>query len=125
MLTGKKAVAIVDIDTVKDPDTGDRKSVVSRGIYGTYTVELVGVNTAMLGQSQGFALSYSVILPRINYNREKYVYFDGDLYEVKTLSKASSATDMLLNVQELTDTEKKSVIEEWIQANARPDTETV
>lgn len=125
MLTGKKAVAIVDIDTVKDPDTGDRKSVVSRGIYGTYTVELVGVNTAMLGQSQGFTLSYSVILPRINYNREKYVYFDGDLYEVKTLSKATSPTDMLLNVQELTDTEKKSAIEEWITANARPDTETV
>lgn len=124
MLTGKKAVAIVDIDTVKDPDTGDRKSVVSRGIYGTYTVELVGVNTAMLGQSQGFTLSYSVILPRINYNREKYVYFDDKLYEVKTLSKAKKVNEMTLNVQELTDSDKKTAIEEWI-ANARPSTAAV
>ena len=124
MLTGKKAVAIVDIDTVKDPDTGDRKDTVARGIYGTYTVELVGVNTAMLGQSQGFNLSYSIILPRINYNGEKYVYFDDELYEVKTLSKAANANDMTLNVQNLTDSDKIAVIKEWI-INARSDTEIV
>ena len=124
MLTGKKAVAIVDIDTVKDTETGDRKDTVTRGIYGTYTVELVGVNTAMLGQSQGFNLSYSIILPRINYNGEKYVYFDDELYEVKTLSKAANANDMTLNVQNLTDSDKIAVIKEWI-VNARPDTETV
>lgn len=124
MLTGKKAVAIVDIDTVKDPDTGDRKSVVSRGIYGTYTVELVGVNTAMLGQSQGFNLSYSVILPRINYNNEKYVYFDGELYEVKTLSKAANVNDMTLNVQKLTDADKAAIIKEWI-ANVKKNANAV
>lgn len=124
MLTGKKAVAVIDIDTVKDTETGDRKDTVTRGIYGTYIVELVGVNTAMLGQSQGFNLSYSVILPRINYNGEKYVYFDDDLYEVKTLSKAASVNDMTLNVQKLTDSDKVTVIKEWI-ANARTDTEIV
>lgn len=124
MLTGKKAVAIIDIDTVKDTETGDRKDTVTRGIYGTYTVELVGVNTAMLGQSQGFNLSYSVILPRINYNGEKFVYFDDELYEVKTLSKAANANDMTLNVQKITDTDKATVIKEWI-ANARPDTKAV
>lgn len=117
MLTGKKAVAIVDIDTVKDTETGDRKDTVTRGVYGTYTVELVGVNTAMLGQSQGFNLSYSVILPRINYDNEKYVYFDGNVYEVKTLSKAKKANEMTLNVQEITDVNKKAVIEEWITNN--------
>lgn len=124
MITGKKAVAIVDIDTVKNVETGDRESVVSGGIYGTYTVDLVGVSTAMLGQSQGFNLSYSVILPRINYNGEKYVYFDGNLCEVKTLSKAKKVNEMTLNVQELTDRDKKTAIEEWI-ANARPDTAAV
>lgn len=115
MLTGKKAVAIVDIDTVKDTETGDRKDTVTRGIYGTYTVELVGVNTAMLGQSQGFNLSYSVIMPRINYNGEKFVYFGDELYEVKTLSKAANANDMTLNVQKLTDADKAAVIKEWIE----------
>lgn len=124
MITGKKAVAIVDIDTVKNVETGDRESVVSGGVYGTYTVELVGVNTAMLGQSQGFNLSYSVILPRINYGGEKYVYFDDNLYEVKTLSKAKKVNEMTLNVQELTDRDKKTAIEEWI-SNARPGTAAV
>lgn len=124
MITGKKAVAIVDIDTVKNVETGDRESVVSGGIYGTYTVDLVGVSTAMLGQSQGFNLSYSVILPRMNYSGEKYVYFDGNLYEIKALSKAKKANEMTLNVQELTDSDKKKAIEEWI-TNARPDTAAV
>lgn len=124
MLTGKKAVAVVDIDTVKDTETGDRKDTVTRGIYGTYTVELVGVNTAMLGQSQGFNLSYSVILPRINYNNEKYVYFDDELYEVKTLSKAANANDMTLNVQKLTDADKATVIKEWI-ANVKKNANAV
>lgn len=124
MLTGKKAVAIVDIDTVKNVETGDRESVVSGGIYGTYTVDLVGVSTAMLGQSQGFNLSYSVVLPRMNYSGEKYVYFDGNLYEIKALSKAKKTNEMTLNVQELTDRDKKTAIEEWI-ANARPDTAAV
>lgn len=118
MLTGKKAVAIVDIDTVKDTGTGDRNDIVSRGTYASYTVELVGINTSMLGQSQGFNLSYSVIVPRINYNGEKYVYFDGALYEVKTLSKAASSNDMTLNVQKLTDTDKIKVIKEWIDARS-------
>lgn len=124
MLTGKKAVAVVDIDSVADKETGDRKDTVTRGIYGTYTVELVGVNTAMLGQSQGFNLSYSVILPRINYNNEKYVYFDGELYEVKTLSKAANANDMTLNVQKLTDADKAAVIKEWI-ANVKKNANAV
>lgn len=115
MLTGKKLVAIVDIDTVKDIETGDRRDTVVRGILGVYTVELVGVNTAMLGQTQGFNFSYSVIIDRIVYDGEKYLFFDGKVYEIKSFNKAQKKNQMLLNVQVIDDDDKAAVIKEWIE----------
>lgn len=114
MLTGRKAVAIVDIDTVADKETGDRSKAVERGIYGVYAVELVGVNTAQLGQSLGFTLSYSIVVPRIVYSGERYVFFDGNLYTVQTLGKAKSETEMTLNVQELKDDKAVEAVRRWI-----------
>ena len=52
-----------------------------------------------------------------NYDGEKFVYFDGNLFEVKTMGKAKLPTDMLLNVQESSDIEAKKAVEEWINAN--------
>lgn len=124
MMTGKQAVAIVDIDTIKDVETGDRKDVVNKGIYGSYTVDLVGVNTQLLGQSQSFTLSYSIIIPRIIYDNEKYVFFNDILFEVKNLSKAKNETEMLLNVQEIVDVDKKNIVKEWVDS-VRADTKTV
>lgn len=114
MITGKKLVALVDIDSVLDPETGDRTKQVSRGRKIVQTVDLVGVNTAQLGQVQGFNLAFSVEVYRTHYDNEKYLYFDGNSYEIKSLSKASVASKMLLNVQRIDDAEIKSAIEEWL-----------
>lgn len=114
MITGKKMVVLADIKSVLDPNTGDRVKAVEHAKKIVSTVELVGVQTAQLGQSQGFNLAYSVIVNRVHYSNEKYLYFDNTLYEIKSISKAKSPTEMLLNVQRITDGETKSAIERWL-----------
>lgn len=53
------------------------------------------------------------------YTSEKYLYLDGQLYEVKTIGKARNASDMLLHVQKLNDPEIKKAVEEWQNENLR------
>lgn len=117
MLTGIKRVILADLESVQNMLTGDRTKVVSRAKVLLKKVELVGVQTAQVGQIQGFNLTDSITVPRINYDGEKFVYFDGNLFEVKTMGKAKLPTEMLLNVQESSDIEAKKAVEEWINAN--------
>ncbi len=114
MLTGIKRVIIADTESVQNPANGDRKKQVTRAKVIAATVELVGIHTAQLAQVQGFNLSYSVEVNRVLYGHEKFMYFDGELYEIKTMSKAKSPVYMLLNVQVSNDQSAKSAIEEWI-----------
>lgn len=115
MITGKKFVIIANISNTQNSTTGDRTKIVTDGKKIVAKVELVGVQTAQLGQTQGFKLDYSVEIARIQYNNEKYVYFDSNIYEIKSMSKAKQETKMLLNVQKLNDSEIKNAIEEWLQ----------
>ena len=118
MLTGHKQVVLADIESgTQNATTGDREKRVTRARVLAANVELVGVNTAQLGQVQGFKLKYSVTVGRVQYSGEKYLYFDGSLYAVATLSKAKSAAEMLLNVEEVNDGAAKAAIEEWSNAN--------
>ncbi len=117
MLTGTKRVVIADMQSVQNSLNGDRKKSVVRAKVIAANVELVGIQTAQVGQVQGFNLAYSVTVKRVLYVREKFLYFDGALYEIKTMGKAKLPVDMLLNVQVSSDTAAKAAIEEWI-ANA-------
>ena len=118
MLTGHKQVVLADIESgTQNATTGDREKRVTRARVLAANVELVGVNTAQLGQVQGFKLKYSITVGRVQYSGEKYLYFDGSLYAVATLSKAKSAAEMLLNVEEVNDGAAKAAIEEWSNAN--------
>lgn len=114
MLTGIKRVIIADTVSVQNPANGDRTKSVTRAKVIAANVELVGVQTAQVGQVQGFNLAYSITVNRVQYDSEKFLYFDGVLYEVKSMSKAKSPVDMLLNVQISNDTSVKAAIEEWI-----------
>lgn len=114
MITGKKFFILANVESIVDPDTGDRIKAVASGKKLANDVELVGIQTAQLGQVQGFNLAFSVTVKRIQYENEKYLYFDGDLYEVKSLSKAKEPTQMLLNVQRLDDANIKSAVERWL-----------
>lgn len=117
MLTGVKRVILADVASVQDMTTGDRTKVVSRAKVILKNVELVGVQTVQVGQIQGFNLTFSITIPRIMYDNEKLLYFGDELYEVKTMGKAKLPTEMLLNVQESSDTEAKKAVEEWIDEN--------
>lgn len=117
MLTGIKRVILADVASVQDKATGDRTKVVSRAKVISKIVELVGVQTAQVGQIQGFNLSFSITVPRIMYDSEKYIYFDDELYDVKTMGKAKLPTEMLLNAQKSGDVEAKKAVEEWINGN--------
>lgn len=114
MVTGKKMLTLANVETVQDKTTGDRTKKVTLAKRLIATVELVGIQTAQLGQMQGFNLSFSIEIGRVYYSGEKYIYFDGAVYEVKSLSKAKEPTKMLLNVQRLDDLETKTAIEEWL-----------
>lgn len=115
MITGKKFVVIANVETVQDLETGDRVQAVTSGKKIAGKVELVGIQTAQLGQSQGFNLSYSIEVLRVHYNNEKYLYFDNNLYEIKSMSKAKEQNKMLLNVQKFDDTKTKLAIERWLK----------
>ncbi len=114
MQTGVKRVIIADTESVQDPATGDRKKRVTHAKVIAANVELVGINTAQIGQVQGFNLAYSITVKRIFYGKQKFLYFDGVLYEIKTMGKAKLPSDMLLNVQVSNDTTAKAAIDEWI-----------
>lgn len=117
MLTGSNRIILADMESVQDRPTGDRSKRVTRAKVLAASVDLVGITTAQVGQVQGFQLTHSVPVKRIMYKGEKYLYFGETLYEVKTMSKAKLAVDMLLNVQESTDSDAKSAVERWIDEN--------
>lgn len=118
LLTGRKQVVIADVtSSQQNLATGDRKKNVTRAKVLAAIVDLVGINTAQVGQVQGFRLTNSVEVDRVQYNGEKYLYCDGILCCVATMSKAKSAQKMLLNIVETNDADIKNAIEEWIDAN--------
>ena len=117
MLTGRKQVVLADIESTQNTSNGDRTKRVTRAKVLAAMVELVGVNTAQLGQVQGFRLTYSVEVDRVQYDGEKYLYFDDTLYSVGTLGKAGSPAKMLLNVSVQNDTAAVQAIKEWMDAN--------
>ena len=117
MLTGRKQVVLADVESVQNALNGDRAKRVTRARALAATVELVGVNTAQLGQVQGFRLTNSVEIDRVQYDGEKYLYFDGALYAVGTLGKARAPAKMLLNVAVYNDPAAARAVKEWIDAN--------
>ena len=117
MLTGRKQVVLADVESVQNALNGDRTKRVTRARALAATVELVGVNTAQLGQVQGFRLTNSVEIDRVQYGGEKYLYFDGALYAVGTLGKARAPAKLLLNVAVYNDPAAGRAGKEWIDAN--------
>lgn len=114
MQSGKKRVVIVNIDDSYTPTTGDRVKYVSSGKKLSCWVDLVGIQTQQLGQAQGISLSFAIEIPRIQYNYEKYCYFNNQLFEVAALSKARLANNMLLNVKKIKDEKIETAINNWL-----------
>lgn len=117
MFSGEALVYLVNIDgKTSNSDNGDKtRSVTSAtGIVGI--VDLVGIQTLQLGQSQGYNYSYSVEVPRLYYNYEKYCFFNNKLYEIRGVGKAKSHLNMLLNVCESNEKDVYDAIIKWLEA---------
>jgi len=117
MATGIRRIVIMDAESVQNGATGDRVKTVAHASAFAAQVDYVGVNTAQVGQVQGYRLTYSIEIPRVLYKEQKFAYFDGDLYEIKMLTKAKKSIDVLLNVQPLKDGLMKKAAEDWIREN--------
>ena len=71
MITGKKFIVLANVETEQDEDNGDRTKTVTTGKMLAANVELVGIQTAQVGQAQGFNLTQSVEVLRMHYSSEK------------------------------------------------------
>lgn len=108
-----KRIVVADVDSSFDSVTGDRSfSIVSAKVLAL-DVDFTGMQTKQLGQAQNIVLVYSVVIPRIQYHNEKYCYFDGNVYEVKSLSKAKLPSEMTLNLSKLEDDQILEAFETW------------
>lgn len=117
MISGEKSVYIFNIDEDSiDEINGDRVLKVSNCKLIVGTVDLVGIQTQQLGQSQGYRFSYSVEIPRLYYDSEKYCFFENELFEVQGLGKAKSSSNMLLNVGKSKEEDILSAIKKWMEA---------
>lgn len=114
---GISRVVLVDVESFQNEKTGDRKKRVQNARVVACRVDIVGVATAQIGQSQGFSLSHSVEVPKYIYRNEKFIYFNASLHEVKMLTKAKTPTNILLNVQVLQDDTVKKAVEDWMREN--------
>jgi hypothetical protein len=114
MFNSKRRIILCDMTSKQDEETGDRVRVVSNGkiIVGDKT--LVGVNTQTLAQLQNMNFNYSIVIDRMYYKDQKYLYIDKKLYKIQNVSPAKLPKDCKLNVSELEDEDIKNAIERWL-----------
>jgi hypothetical protein len=114
MLTKKRFLALVDVDTTISTVNGDRTLTVTNGQRIICKKDLVGLQTQQFGQAQGFIFNNSLEIDRTYYNNQKYCYCDSKLYEIKSIGKAKLEKDMLLNVTEIVNAKIIIAITAWL-----------
>lgn len=114
MFSNKRLILLCDINSVQDEETGDRIRVVANAKKIVGDKELTGVNTQMLAQMQNMTFNYSIVVDRMFYKDQKYLYIDNTLYKIQSVSPAKLPKDCRLNVSEFHDESIKSAIKEWL-----------
>lgn len=115
MYSNKKLIVICDLQSVQDDNTGDRTISVLNATKVIGQKDLAGVQTQTLAQMQNMIVSYSVIIDRMFYNNQKYLYVDNNLYKIQNVTPAKLAKDCKLNIVEFYDSNIINAIEEWLQ----------
>ena len=117
MLSNKRLIFLCDITSTQDEETGDRIRIVSNAKKIMGDKELTGVNTQMLAQMQDMTFNYSIVVDRMFYKDQKYLYIDNTLYKIQSVSPAKLPKDCRLNVSEFHDENIENAIKEWLDAN--------
>lgn len=114
MFSTKRLCLICDIDTITNPETLDKEKVVANAKKVICDQDLVGIQTQTLAQMQGMTFVYSVVIDRMYYNKQKYIYIDGQVYEIKNVAPARLPKDCKLNVSVFEDEDIKNAIKEFV-----------
>lgn len=114
MFSNKRLILICDISSIQDEETGDRIRVVSNAKKIVAIKELTGINTQMLAQMQDMTFNYSIVVDRMFYKDQKYLYIDEKLYKIQSVSPAKLPKDCKLNVSEFHDENIETAIKEWL-----------
>lgn len=114
MISKKKFTLLCDFENVVDYETGDKKKVVVNARKIISTKELVGVQTQILSQLQNMTFQYSIVIDRMFYNDQKYLYIDGKVYVINSIAPAAENKDCKLNVSILDDKDIENAIKEYL-----------
>lgn len=115
MYNNKKLIILCDMASVQDAENGDRRLSVVNGRKIIGGKELVGVQTQTLAQMQDMVFNYSIVVDRMYYNEQKYLYVSNKLYKIQTVTPAKLIKDCKLNVVEFYDSNIIKAIEEWLK----------
>lgn len=114
MFNPKRLIVLCDMGSIQDDNTGDRLRIVENARKFVGDKQLVGVNTQTLAQMQNMSFSYSIEIDRMFYKDQKYLYVNGKVYKIQTVTPAKLKKDCKLNVSEFDDKDIKSAIERWL-----------
>ena len=115
MFTNKKFVVICDVNQEQDPDTLDPIYEVVSATQCMTSEELVGIQTQQLAQIQNMNFNYSIVVDRMFYNEQKYLWMGNRLYEIKNASPAKLPKDCKLQVVALQDGDIEQAIREYLE----------
>lgn len=115
MISKKKLILLCDFENQTDFETGNKKKVVVNARKFIGSKELVGVQTQILSQLQNMNFQYSIVIDRMFYNDQKYLYIDGKVYVVSGLAPATKDKDCKLNVSVLQDKDIENAIKEYLE----------
>lgn len=115
MISEQRLILLCDLDTKVDKETGDRKKIVvnARRIIGKKS--LVGVQTQQLAQMQNMNFQYSIVIDKMFYKEQKYLFVDGKTYLIRTVTPAKLDKDCKLNVELLNDADIDNAIKEYLK----------
>ena len=115
MFSNKRLILLCDFTSVQDEETGDRIRVIVNVKKIIGEKELAGVNTQMLAQMQDMIFNYSIVVDRMFYKDQKYLFIDNTLYKIQSVSPAKFPKDGKLNVSEFHDENIENAIKEYLK----------
>ncbi len=115
IMFNRKVIVLADMNSsVLDVETGDRKTVVKDGKIFVAKFELVGIQTAQLGQVQGVDYDWSVEILKFHYyDNFEYLYADEKLYKIENVTKAKNPQNVLLQISAVTNSTILEAIQAW------------
>lgn len=113
MYSNKRIIALCDITSVVNKETGDRIRKVTNADLIVGNKDLVGIMTQQLAQAQKMIFNYTIEIDRMFYKNQKYLYVDNEVCEIKNIAKGSKPNLCKLSVTINNDKDIKKAIEEW------------